>query len=78
MAAACAFAMTEAFLQRFCPASLQELTASSLSDKAPAIEPSPLGDFELLEYIWNFCQACGGESCNPSKEHLGRIVRKAA
>ena len=55
MAAVCAFAVTEAFLQRFGPASLQELTASSLSDKAPAIEPSPLGDFELLGYIWNFC-----------------------
>ena len=55
MAAVCAFAITEAFLQRFDPASLQALTASSLSDKAPAIEPSPLGDFELLGYIWNFC-----------------------
>ena len=56
MAAVCAVAMTEAFLQRFGPASLQELTASSLSDKAPAIEPSPLGDFELLGYIWNFAE----------------------
>ena len=34
------FATTEAFLQRFGLASLQELTAAPLSDKAPIIQPT--------------------------------------
>lgn len=34
------FATTEAFLQRFGLASLEELTAASFSDKATGIEPS--------------------------------------
>jgi chromosome segregation and condensation protein ScpB len=38
------FATTEAFLQRFGLASLGELTAASLSDKASAIEPSNMSD----------------------------------